>query len=201
MGTRTRWLAGALVRASGWKIEGELQVPRRCVLLCAPHTSMWDLWITVLFGSALGVRLHWLGKHTLFWWPNRLLLTAMGGIPINRHGGQDAVRQVAARFHEGHELVLAISPEGAKRHREHWRSGFWYIAREAEVPIVIASLDWRGRVCRVSAPFLPTTIEADMDHIRATLEGVMPKHPELFGPIRLRSELEEAAPTARRAQP
>jgi 1-acyl-sn-glycerol-3-phosphate acyltransferase len=182
-------MARALVRASGWVLEGAPPERHKFVLVGAPHTSRWDLWVTLLFSSALGIRLHWLGRDTLFWWPNRVLLTFLGGIPIDREGGKDAVKQVAARFAATDDLVIAISPEGAKRRREYWRSGFWHIAREADVPIVLAALDWKNHRCILGPTIQPTTLEADMDRIRAALAGVTPRHPERFGPIRVRTEI------------
>jgi 1-acyl-sn-glycerol-3-phosphate acyltransferase len=194
-----RQLARGVVRAVRWRLEGEIPEHTRCVLVCAPHTSWWDLWATVLFGAAAGVQVSWLGKHTLFWWPNRVLLEALGGIPIRRDGGDDTVKQVVARFAEGGDLVLAISPEGAKRRRPWWRSGFWYIARDANVPIVVASLDWKRRVCRLGPTIVPTNLQDDMETIRNALQDVTPRHPELFGPIRLKSEIEGEAEDEREA--
>lgn len=180
-------LARLAVRAIGWRIEGGIPEDRRFVLVCAPHTSRWDLWVTLLFSSAMGLRLHWLGKHTLFWWPSGLMLRTLGGIPIDRDGGQDAVRRIASRFSEGGSFVLAISPEGAKRWRPGWRSGFWHIARTAEVPIVLAALDWRHRVCRVGPAFQPGRIEEDIERLRVALADVTPRHPDRFGPVKLKS--------------
>jgi 1-acyl-sn-glycerol-3-phosphate acyltransferase len=157
----------------------------RFVVVCAPHTSRWDLWLTVLTGATFGLRVRWLGKHTLFWWPNRVLLGWLGGIPVDRSGGKDAVTTIAALFGETPSLALAISPEGAKRLQPHWRSGFWYVARAAGVPLVVASLDWGRKVARLGPVFEPTTLEAGMEVIRAALAHVVPRHPERFGPVQL----------------
>jgi 1-acyl-sn-glycerol-3-phosphate acyltransferase len=183
-----RRLAGVALRVLGWRIEGEMPAERRFVLVCAPHTSRWDLSLTLLAGTAAGIRVSWLGKHTLFWWPNRWLLAALGGVPVDRGGGRDAVPQIARRFAEQDDLVLAISPEGAKRRQEYWRSGFWYVAVAAGVPLVVASLDWSTRVCRVGPVIVPGDLRADMDRIREALAHVVPRHPERFGPVRVRAE-------------
>jgi 1-acyl-sn-glycerol-3-phosphate acyltransferase len=183
-----RRLASVVLRALGWRIEGEMPRERKFVLVCAPHTSRWDLSLTLLAGTAAGVRVSWLGKHTLFWRPNGWLLTWLGGVPVDRVGGKDAVPQIARRFEEQDDLVLAISPEGAKRRQEYWRSGFWHVALAARVPLVVASLDWATRVCRVGPVIVPGDLEADMDRIREALAHVVPRHPERFGPVRLRAE-------------
>lgn len=184
----TRGLASAALRALGWRLEGELPPVRKLVLVCAPHTSRWDLWLTLLAGTALGVKVRWVGKHTLFWRPNGWLLTWLGGIPIVRSGGNDTVSQLVRRFIERDELVLVISPEGATRRTPYWRSGFWHIANQADVPLVVASLDWATGVCRVGPVIEPGDIAADMDQIRAALAHVVPRHPERFGPVRLERE-------------
>jgi len=194
---RTRRLAGQVLRALGWRLEGEMPTARKFVLVCAPHTSRWDLWLTLVAGAAAGVPISWLGKHTLFRGPFGWLLAWLGGVPVDRAGGNDAVLQLARWFAERDDLVLAISPEGAKRRQEHWRSGFWYLAREARVPIVTASLDWATGTCRIGPMFLASDLGADMDRIREELAHVVPRHPERFGPIRLLAE--EEPPTGRRA--
>lgn len=184
-------MARTMLRALGWRIEGTMPEAHKFVLVCAPHTSRWDLWLTVLTATSAGVRVHWLGKHTLFWIPNGWLLKLLGGVPIDRDGGKDTVAQIARVFAERERLALAISPEGAKRWRSHWRSGFWYVARTAEVPLVVASLDWSTRVVRIGPVLQPTTLSADMEIIREALAHVVPRHPERFGPVRLLSEGEQ----------
>jgi 1-acyl-sn-glycerol-3-phosphate acyltransferase len=186
-----RRLATLALRTLGWRIEGDVPLARKFVLVCAPHTSRWDLSLTLLTGMAIGVRIHWLGKHTLFWGPNGWFLTWLGGVPVDRSGGKEAVPQIARRFAERDDLVLAISPEGAKRRKDYWRSGFWYVALAAGVPLVVASLDWSTRVCRVGPVLVPGEIATDMERIREALAHVVPRHPERFGPIRLRAEGEE----------
>ncbi len=183
-----RRLASVALRTLGWRIEGDMPPEKKFVLVCAPHTSRWDLSLTLLAGTASGITIHWLGKHTLFWGPNGWLLTWLGGVPVDRSGGKDAVPQIALRFAEREDLVLAISPEGAKRRQDYWRSGFWYVALAAQVPLVVASLDWATRICRVGPVIVPGDLKADMERIREALAHVVPRHPERFGPIRLRAE-------------
>jgi 1-acyl-sn-glycerol-3-phosphate acyltransferase len=186
-----RSAARLILRVLGWRVHGEMPLQHKFVVVCAPHTSRWDLSLTVLTGVATGIQVRWVGKHTLFWWPNRLLLRAIGGVPVDRSGGKDAVKAIAQVFGEHQDLALAISPEGAKRWRPWWRSGFWYVAQAAEVPIVVAALDWGQKVARIGPTFVPTTIEADMDRIRAALREVVPRHPDRFGPVRLEREVPE----------
>ena len=124
-------------RLAGWRIVGTLPAERRYLIVVAPHTSNWDFPLAVAARTALGLRARWLGKHTLFWGPNAWFLRSLGGVPVDRSGGKDAVAQIAKSFDEHTDLALAISPEGAKRWKPHWRSGFWYVARAAGVPIVV----------------------------------------------------------------
>jgi 1-acyl-sn-glycerol-3-phosphate acyltransferase len=183
-----RSVATSALRLLGWRIEGEMPPLRKFVVVCAPHTSRWDLSLTLLAATASGVQVHWLGKHTLFRPPMGWLLAWLGGVPVERSGGKDTVPQIVRRFAEREDLALAISPEGAKRRQEWWRSGFWHVAVQAGVPLVVASLDWETRVCRVGPVIVPGDLRRDMDRIREALAHVVPRHPERFGPIRLRAE-------------
>jgi 1-acyl-sn-glycerol-3-phosphate acyltransferase len=183
--TVVQWIARAIVRLVGWRTDGHLPDERRYVLVCVPHTSTWDLWLTLLFSAAFGIRVRWLGKHTLFWWPNGVLLTWLGGVAVDRRGGTEAVSRVARLFQSNREFVLVVSPEGAKRWKPHWRTGFWYIAQAANVPMVLAALDWKRKTCRVGPVVTPTRIEDDLAVFREALAEVTARHPDRFGPVAL----------------
>ena len=159
------------------------------MLVAAPPTTNWDLLYLLAAAWALRVKLSWMGKHTLFVGPLGPLMRLLGGIPVRRDARSDLVDQMRRAFAERPDLVLTIPPEGTRALTPHWKSGFYHIARGARVPIVLSSLDYARRTARLGPTFLPSTdCRRDMDVIRAFYAGVMARHPERFGTIRLADE-------------
>ncbi len=174
---------------SGWSFEGQVPPTRKFIILAAPHTSNWDLPAMLCLAWTLGLRLRWMGKHTLFRWPLGPLMRWMGGLPIDRRAAHGVVQEVVAAFQNQDELELVIPPEGTRGRAEYWKSGFYHIALAAHVPIVLGRLDWATHIGSLSEPFYPTgDVRADMDFIRAHYAGVTALHPDRFGPIRLKEE-------------
>lgn len=184
-----RWLAEAFLRLTGWETEGERPTADKFVLIAAPHTSNWDLAYLLAMAFRFDLSPRWMGKHTLFRGPMGSLMRRLGGIPIHRHLRGNVVDQMSAAFAASHTLCLTIPPEGTRGRAPHWKSGFYHIARTADVPIVLGYLDF-GRRRGGLGPELHTTgdLKADMDVIRAFYKDVRGKHPEACGPIRLAEE-------------
>jgi 1-acyl-sn-glycerol-3-phosphate acyltransferase len=181
-----------VLRLIGWRMEGQLPGPK-CVLIGAPHTSNWDFPIGLLLFWSLDIDAHWVAKHTIFRWPIRGLLRALGGIPLDRTNTENFVDQMVERFALSERLVFALAPEGTRKHTDYWRSGFYWIAHGAGVPIALAYADYARKVGGIGPSFVPTgDIESDMEKIRAFYADKVGKHPEKLGSIRLRSEAEEA---------
>ena len=145
----TRATGKLALKLTGWTFEGVLPDESRLVMVVAPHTSAWDFPLGVAARAALGLRIRYLGKHTLFRPPFGWLMRWLGGIPVVRHSRQDVVRQVAERFRDSEQLFLALSPEGTRRRVERWKTGFWHIARSACVPILPIGLDFATRTIRI----------------------------------------------------
>jgi 1-acyl-sn-glycerol-3-phosphate acyltransferase len=126
----------------------------KLVIIAAPHTSNWDFVFGMTGAFALGLELHWMGKHTLFKPP-------LGGV---------------MRW-----LGLVVTPEGTRSKVERWKTGFWHIARAAGVPILLGGLDY-GRKRLVFGPLLEPgeSLEEDMAMIQAHYRGMTPRHPKLF---------------------
>jgi 1-acyl-sn-glycerol-3-phosphate acyltransferase len=181
----------------GWSLVGELPASRKFVFIAAPHTSNWDLPLMLFTAWALRVRVHWLGKHTLFVGPFGRLFRMLGGLPVDRRSRGGVVGQVVELFARSDALCLAVSPEASREHRDHWRSGFYHIARQACVPLATGFLDYATRRCGLG-PLIELTgdVPADMARIRAFYGPLKGKHPELQGPIRLREEADAEAPSA-----
>jgi 1-acyl-sn-glycerol-3-phosphate acyltransferase len=149
LGRALGWLA---LRLAGWRFEGALPDLPRFVAVVAPHTSNWDFPLAMAVMFALGLRVRWLGKHTLFRGPAGALLRWLGGVPVRRGerlgGTADAVDALA----RAPAMVLALAPEGTRRRVETWRSGYYAIAEGAGVPIVPVWFDWGRRVVGFGAP-------------------------------------------------
>jgi 1-acyl-sn-glycerol-3-phosphate acyltransferase len=189
-----RIIGRAYLRISGWKEEGARPSPRAFVLIAAPHTSNWDMPLTIALSFVYDLPIRWAGKHALFRWPFGWFMKALGGIPIVRHERGDRVKKLAGLFAEHEDLVLAVPAEGTRKRVEHWKSGFYHIAREARVPIVCGYLDYARRRGGFGLVIEPRgDLHADMDAIRAFYADKVGKYPEKFGPVRLREEREEAA--------
>ncbi len=177
------------LKLAGWRCVGT--VPEgKCVIIAAPHTSNWDTPHMLAIAFLTGVKLSWIGKHTLFKnrWANRFFRW-LGGIPIRRHLRQNVVQQMAEVFDEHEELILAVSPEGTRGRLDHWKSGFYYIALTAKVPICLGYLDYSRKIGGFGPCLHPTgNVQKDMDRIRAFYIDKKGKHPEQFGPVRLKDE-------------
>lgn len=184
-----RSIARLLLRLCGWNLEGDAPGLDRYVVIAAPHTSNWDFVWMILMATGLGVRISWFGKHTLFSWPFGPIMRRLGGIAIERDSGQDYVSQTAELFARAERLVLAVPAEGSRGHREYWRSGFYYIAKAAQVPVVFSYLDYGARRGGFGPSMLPgADVKQDMDVVRAFYAPMRGKYPALSGPIRLKNE-------------
>jgi 1-acyl-sn-glycerol-3-phosphate acyltransferase len=181
-----RWIGRTAVAAFGWKVEGEPPHDAKCVVIAAPHTSNWDGVYMLAIAWAMGMRISWMGKHTLFTGWHGPVLKALGGIPIDRRARHDVVEQMVKKFAESEALLLAIPPEGKRQRTEQWKSGFYWIAQGAHVPIYMSFLDYGRRVGGVGPSFVPSgDVEADVAKLRAFYAPMKGKFPENFGPIEL----------------
>ena len=140
-----------------WKIDSPLPKNlKKYVLAGAPHTTNWDFVFFVGATHEEGVKPNFMGKHTLFNGIMRNFMLDMGGIPVDRTAKANATEQVAAEFTARDELALVIAPEGSRKSDGKWRSGFYHIARAANVPIIPAFADNARRIIRFGPPIHPT---------------------------------------------
>jgi 1-acyl-sn-glycerol-3-phosphate acyltransferase len=184
----------AWLRAFGWKVEGGAPDVEKAVVVAAPHTTNWDLPFTLAVSWALGIRIRWVGKHTLFRFPFGPLMRALGGISVDRRGSHDAVAAIAELMKTQPELLLIIPPEGTREKADRWKTGFYYIALAAEVPIVLGYLDYRRKVGGLGHVFWPTgVLEDDVAALRAFYAEVRGKYPENESEIVFRDERRTSA--------
>ena len=186
-----RLLARLIQRVAGWKVEGERPAGDRCVLVSAPHTSLWDGFLLVVMGLALSVPLSWMCKKEMFVGPFGPFLRLVRAVSVDRQDPRGLVDQLVETFAAQPQLVLAIPPEGTRSLQPHWKSGFRRIALGAQVPICLGYLDWPRRRGGFGPVFHPSDdVGRDMDRIREFYADKVGRRPELFGPIRLRSEVD-----------
>jgi 1-acyl-sn-glycerol-3-phosphate acyltransferase len=186
-------LARALGRAwlwfFGWKMEGSVPPSIRAVAIAYPHTSNWDMPFMLAIAYCLGIRPSWLGKRQLFRKPFGRFMRWLGGIPVDRSARTNMVAQVVERFGEIDRLFLVIPPSGTRHKAAHWKSGFYHIAKGAEVPVLCTFLDYKRKVGGIGPAVVPSDdIRADMDVIRAFYEGVEGRYPQNHTPIYLPEE-------------
>ena len=168
-----------IYRWQGWKLDGNLpQDIRKYVIAGAPHTSNWDF---VFFAGAThveGVQPNFMGKHTLFQGFMKNFMFDMGGIPVDRTKRANVVEQIAAEFERREELALVIAAEGTRTTDGEWKSGFYNIARAANVPIVAAWVCNVHKILGFSPPFMPTgDYGADLDRIADFMLSKRPDYP------------------------
>jgi 1-acyl-sn-glycerol-3-phosphate acyltransferase len=174
-------LGRAAVSLIGWRVEGTLPDIPKCVLIVAPHTSNFDLPIGVALMLGLDLRINWLGKHTIFWWPLGVLLRWLGGIAVDRRAATDVVAHVADLIQARPRIFLGLAPEGTRRRVERWKTGFYRIARRAGVPIVTVALDYAHRRVIIWPPFDPTgDLAADLVLLQSRFDRSMARHPDRF---------------------
>jgi len=155
-GNRIAVRVGHLVLgALGWRVEGEVPNLPKFVIAVAPHTSNWDFVVGAAAMFALDLRLAFLGKHTLFRPPFGGVFRWMGGIPVDRASPHGVVAESVSAFAKVQGRILALAPEGTRRPVAHFKPGFLHIARGANVPILLAALDYGSKCVRLGPSFMP----------------------------------------------
>lgn len=188
-----------LMRLIGWKVVGTWPPIDKCLFLVAPHTSNWDLPIGLCAGFSSGILRAWpygfMMKDVMFHGPLGPIMRWLGGLAIDRSSPHAAVPQMAKVLAERERFILAVTPEGTRSRRDYWKSGFYYIALEAKVPIVPVAFDYRLKEVGLGAPItLSGDREADVELFRQFYQDVTPKCPENFGPVRFRDAEPSAEP-------
>ncbi len=173
----------AFLRLAGWKLQGQLPPDTpKSVLIAAPHTSNWDLPYTLMVAFALRLNVCWMGKLSIFRWPYGGVMRWLGGIAVDRDKSTNLVAASAAKLTEADgRMQLIVPPEGTRGRTRHWKTGFYYIAQQAQVPIVLAFLDYERRVGGLGPVFRPTgDIERDMVEIKRFYAPIKGKRADSF---------------------
>ncbi len=164
----------------GWKIVGDFpRTVKKYLIVVAPHTSNWDLLIGILSRTIRKAKAWFIAKDSIFRWPFGGFFRALGGVPVDRSKNSNFVAEVVRIFNEREEFNMTIAPEGTRSKVDQLKSGFYYIALGANIPMCLVTLDWGNRVISFSELFYPTgDKEADFEFILNHFRGVKGKNPE-----------------------
>lgn len=169
-----------VLKLLGWEICGEVPRPKKIVLIAGPHTSNWDFVLLLAVMFTLRMKIHWLGKHTLFKPPFRGITKWFGGIPVNRSKATNVARQVVDVYRTSERLIVLITPEGTRSKVTEWKTGFYRIAEGAGIPIVLAFADFPHKKVGFGPTFEASgDIVKDLPQIKAFYKDKTGKNPEL----------------------
>ncbi len=177
-------LAHLALRLFGWNLVAELPPVQKYLIIGAYHTSNWDFPIALLMMAALGLRLHWVGKDSLFRGPGGGVMRGLGGIPVERGARRNFVEQIVDMYNRKKDLVITMAPEGTRRRTDHWKTGFYHIALGAKIPIAMGFVDYHSKTCGVGGYFFPSgDVDADLDILRRFYADKVGKFPHQHGRI------------------
>lgn len=163
-----RALAALFWRVTGYRLQAEPYPEPPAVIVAAPHTSNWDFAFFLAILWSLRMRVRFLAKHTLFRGFAGSVLRALGGVPVDRRDPAGLVDDLIRRFQAGERFYLVITPEGTRSAAKGWKSGFYRIARETGLPVVMGYVDRVTRTAGVGPTIeLTGDVRADMDKFRA----------------------------------
>ncbi|HET9055461.1 MAG TPA: 1-acyl-sn-glycerol-3-phosphate acyltransferase [Chitinophagaceae bacterium] len=170
------------LKVLGWNTKpGFPSGVAKCVIIVAPHTSWLDFIIGLAYRSIL--KLHnakFLGKKELFKRPFGFLFRWLGGVPVDRFSKHNVVDQVVDIFNRNEKLMIALAPEGTRKKVDKLRTGFYYIAKKAHVPIIMTGFDFKKKTLVFAEPFYVSDDETnDFKRIVNFFAPIQGKHPEL----------------------
>lgn len=170
---------GYLFHRLGWQLEGQLPDAPQFIMIVGPHTSNWDFVLGIIARGALNTRIHFLGKHQLFLPPWGWIFRALGGSPVDRRKHNNLVDAAAQLFKHDPDYKLALAPEGTRSPVTRWKTGFYHIAKKAQVPIVLVGFDF-SRKTVVLHPAINTgdDIKHDMEQILSFYRAIKGRHPK-----------------------
>ena len=176
-----------ILKVTGWHLDTNVPSEiKRCIVIAAPHTSNWDFWYAMSAFKIYGLKIRYTIKKEWMNFPFSLLTKPLGGIGIDRTPKKDSPKRISYTeaminlFKENKELIILITPEGTRSKRTEWKTGFWYVAKTANVPILLGYVDYKRKIAGIGKTIFPSEMEKDMKEIMAFYKQMHPKYPENF---------------------
>ena len=166
----------------GWKLVHDFpQDLQKYVVIAAPHTSWQDFPIGILARNTSGVKINFIGKASLFKGPFGFIFRSLGGTPVDRSTSNNLVDAIVNIFETKEQFRLALSPEGTRKKVDKWKTGFYFIAKGANVPIVMATLDFGKKQVKISEPYYTTdNKDKDFEYFHSFFNSNMAKKPAQY---------------------
>jgi len=191
MAKKKRWWqhsARFILRLVGWRLVDDTPPEPKYILVGAHHTSNWDWAIGFFMMAGLGLKPRWIGKDSLFKGFAGPIMRWLGGISVVRGAREDFVGQIVDVYNNSKELVIALAPEGTRDYVDHWKTGFYHIAKDARISVAMAFLDYSKKICGIGGHFIPSdNLKADMKILREFYEEVVGKFPEKQGLVQIKA--------------
>lgn len=174
-------IAKKLLSLFKWELDTSIELPKKCVVCIAPHTSNWDFIVGILFKYATNLQASFFMKKEWFRFPLSIIMKSLGGIPIDRSKKNNVTDIIAEEFNKRDSLIIGLTPEGTRSLNYEWKKGFYYIAQKANVPIVLAYIDFKKKKVGYNKLLIPTNYEDDIIMIKKYYSNINAKYPEKFG--------------------
>jgi len=174
-------VADFILKIIRWEIKGEIPDLKKFIIIVAPHTSNWDFVLGILVMFSLRIHIRWMGKHTIFRKPFGGLMKWLGGIPVNRTYAAGVISEIADSFTNNESLIINLAPEGTRKKVKNWKLGFYFIAKKANIPVLIGCIDYKKKVISFGPVIhLTDDQEKDITKIKSFYNSDMAKYPEKF---------------------
>lgn len=176
-----KFILASLYKLAGWKVQGHKPHHlKKYVVIVAPHTSNWDFFVGWAARNVIGFRPNFLAKDSLFKIPFLgFFFRFIGGVPVDRSKKTNMVDQVVQLYKEKEEFIMTIAPEGTRSYSPQWKTGFYRIAHQANVPIVKIGFDYASKTVFVDEPFYPSgDMEKDIAMLKEHFKQFTGKNPE-----------------------
>ena len=163
-----------IFRVFKWKILGKFSKVPKYIIAVAPHTSFYDFFIGILVRNIINEKINFIGKKELFGPLTGWFFRALGGVPVDRNSKKDTVSSIVEIFNKRKKFKLAIAPEGTRKKVKKWKTGFYYIALKAKIPIMPVAFDYNNKNVIVHSLFYPTgNIEEDFKNLYKKYKNVL----------------------------
>lgn len=181
--------ADFILKIFSWQLDIRIPAEKKYVLIGAPHTTNWDLPLTLLCFWSVQKNIKWVAKKQLFIGPLKYFFRALGGVPVDRSAHTGFIEQIASQFEHHEEMILCLAPEGTRSKTEYWKTGFYYIALTAKVPVCLGYIDYPTRTMGFGQMLIPSgDIHKDFAQIKTFYQDKTGKRPEKQGAMRIKCD-------------